>query len=306
MMNDIFGYASGVIGWIGDPTPQSDQAFKFLLDHAAIFDVEDPKDSSSADLVNSAVKALGTLAIRPYWSRLWIIQEVLLNGSFWLCAGRYTLSWNYYSRLFERLEKNMLRDWNDIMPMAFQRMLRLLYIQHDPEAWDGLLDSLMTIGGNAECTEPRDKVYGVLGLMSPQDRERIVVDYRKSVLQVFAEACYNLFSHQSMHFFGNLYSLTRSLNKPLAMEEGFNTDARGVELETRFTGTITGCELCAIVEKTNGVPFQQTRSVTTDRNQNRRVYVHLQEASRGSSSAHRGRSCHVCRRSLLNGRTPAR
>ena len=201
MMSDIFGYASGVIGWIGDPTPQSDQAFRLLLDHAAIFEVEDPKDSSSADHVTSAV--------------------------------------------IERMEKNMLCDeenWNDIMPMAFQRM-------RDPEARDGLLGSLMTIGGNAECTESRDKVYGVLGLMSPQDRECIVVDYRKSVLQVFAEACYNLFSHQSMPFFANLYLLTGSLSTPLAMEEGLNTDARGVELETWFTGTITGCELCAIVEK---------------------------------------------------------
>lgn len=51
------------------------------------------------------------------------------------------------------------------------------------------LRELLELGWRQQCEDPRDKVFGLLGLAKypPQRVEPIVADYRKSVLEVFED-----------------------------------------------------------------------------------------------------------------------
>jgi hypothetical protein len=44
------------------------------------------------------------------------------------------------------------------------------------------------------CADPRDKVYGLLGIISQYEREQIVIDYKKSVVEAYINVVEHLFS----------------------------------------------------------------------------------------------------------------
>lgn len=48
---------------------------------------------------------------------------------------------------------------------------------------------------SSKCTEPRDRIYGLLGMLSPSARQESTVDYGKPIGTVFAEAVAHIFRH---------------------------------------------------------------------------------------------------------------
>lgn len=138
-----------------------------------------------------------TAAFRPaellltngYFNRLWIVQEVLLPRQVHIMCGDAWVSWDVLRKLI----------WNH--PKWFLTTSRS--INHTAVAWlfgstggeasrPSLVDEdrvslsrCMTLFGQMQCADPRDKVYGILGLISEEDRPPI--DYQKSVMEVILD-----------------------------------------------------------------------------------------------------------------------
>ncbi|KAN0121834.1 Heterokaryon incompatibility protein (HET) domain containing protein [Hyaloscypha variabilis] len=140
-----------------------------------------------------------TLFMQPYWTRLWIVQEILLSKMITVRHGDESYDWD----LLESYGKEVARA------LAYENPDR----HQDTLAWrrQGLFNGLPTATGclfneksnvlaeidgrklsdllerfgNSECENPLDKVYALQGLLKLQPR--IKIDYSISPETLFYE-----------------------------------------------------------------------------------------------------------------------
>ena len=146
--------------------------------------------------------ALMSLFQRRYWTRMWIVQEVMLARKIWVLCGSKRIKWEELETLFSELRALGGR----VSALAYSMRWIILTKSHaaqlvferqqarsDSSGADGagiakrpLRCLLERFGLGWDCQDPRDKVYGLVGLSS----NKIVVDYEKSPQEVCAEALY--------------------------------------------------------------------------------------------------------------------
>lgn len=151
--------------------------------------------------------ALNMLTLRPYWERLWVIQEITLGGTrVMLCCGSQQLHWQTFCHGLEVIHKYLwlaknkcvMRDRMDIDVLdkrGWDTSGPLHHISKDLWAFTQAqeahsenirLDRLLEVANFANCFDDRDKVYGLIGIMGPHFSKLIVPDYSLSAASVFA------------------------------------------------------------------------------------------------------------------------
>jgi hypothetical protein len=124
----------------------------------------------------SASKAVKKLLQDTYFSRLWVVQETMLAREVYVVIGNGRIS-------FEQLRKawalatgesvNIFRDTrtfnslstDEFPPFTLQKCIKLFCQEN--------------------CEDPRDKVYGLMGLV--HEDERLEIDYLKSTYEVYSD-----------------------------------------------------------------------------------------------------------------------
>ena len=115
LMRDIYKSARRAVVWLGDETLWSNRLFQFLksMDKARGWEVGNEKSktafkSSRAELqwrlsTDQHVQRIverglyGDIAQRPFWSRIWIVQEVALASDVVVQCGEDEMSWEDFS-----------------------------------------------------------------------------------------------------------------------------------------------------------------------------------------------------------------
>ncbi|KAH9904517.1 heterokaryon incompatibility protein-domain-containing protein [Xylariomycetidae sp. FL2044] len=135
----------------------------------------------------------------PLWSRLWIMQELSCAPRVTLVAGTETLDWELveaflgdapYADAFHTswqhgLGKKLVADVFGIVQTIHQQR----QILRDSTAARGYRPTLMDVLARfkfALSSDPRDMIYGLLGLV-PEEARGIRPDYSKSVEEVFVD-----------------------------------------------------------------------------------------------------------------------
>jgi hypothetical protein len=104
-MKDIFALAAEVILWVSDESSDTLTAFRFLY---ALAELDAETDQASA-LISHVVKkehfkhawiALGKIFNRQWWTRIWVLQEVVLAYKATLICGKFCAGWNDISKAF--------------------------------------------------------------------------------------------------------------------------------------------------------------------------------------------------------------
>ncbi|KAF2162526.1 hypothetical protein M409DRAFT_27149 [Zasmidium cellare ATCC 36951] len=139
----------------------------------------------------------------PYWTRLWIIQEIALaSRDIMILAGTNSMPWNTVSSvaaLFRSLPYTIretlvasvrasgramapfssnLDKIVDIQKLVADRVQENKYAQPS---------TILRLARKAQATNARDKVYGLLSLIDPSLSQPIHVDYRKTAGTVWTE-----------------------------------------------------------------------------------------------------------------------
>jgi hypothetical protein len=118
-----------------------------------------------------------TLLNDRYFTRLWIVQEILLAPQVRiLCGGR----WIMWSDLQDSIASENAPSWTDVQPVALS-----LLLDHGQHGNGKSLCHYINYYSAQNCRDPRDKLYGLLGLV-PED-QRPTIDYAKSILQVYID-----------------------------------------------------------------------------------------------------------------------
>jgi hypothetical protein len=157
MMRDIFSKAAHVIAWLGD---DEDVATK-------LFDFCNPQKTFDISIFRCS-----------FWSRLWCQQEVCLAQNLVLMAhGHIELLRNYvHNYAFQ----------DKIVKPGVPRCLYIWRERTCGRASNLSLAEAIRLFSAKQCANPRDRVFGVLGMVHAE--ERIDVDYELSVVQVFYAA----------------------------------------------------------------------------------------------------------------------
>ncbi|KAI0866601.1 heterokaryon incompatibility protein-domain-containing protein [Xylaria cubensis] len=138
----------------------------------------------------NSIKAIISLLQRQWFERLWIVQEIrLANDQAVIQAGHKLIKWDaficscYYLR-----SKFQNFQGNEYLASEFQKSY--LRIQPlgvgKPQVFEDL-QRLIWDTRNAKCTDPRDRVYGLLSVVHKSYAIDLRPDYRKSVSEVYQD-----------------------------------------------------------------------------------------------------------------------
>ncbi|KAJ8114977.1 hypothetical protein OPT61_g3270 [Boeremia exigua] len=168
-MGTIYKGATEVLAWLGvsdsisrlfdwtcEPPKKSRRLLRFL-----------PVDNTPKHL-RPAARELST---HPYWTRAWILQELMLARSTrFLCGGAETTE-----GALRRCSKGDLLNW-DATSMVFRFLDKTRQASEAINLWS-VLDT------RANCINPRDRIYSTLAVLGQENKFRI--DYSESVLDTF-------------------------------------------------------------------------------------------------------------------------
>lgn len=126
---------------------------------------------------------LQEIAELPYWTRVWIVQEISLAGIVRLMLGDYVIYWRSLSEFYKFISSH-----------STQRILAPPILQHASNLSPRMISTgqslpkVLKTFSKQQCSDPRDHVYGLLSLISwPERLGAIIPDYDKSVLALAAE-----------------------------------------------------------------------------------------------------------------------
>ena len=178
-MRHIYESAMNVIAWLGN-TPKG---FRRLLVAS---------ETPTVWLDMSMEAPLRELLQRPWWTRSWVIQEVVLAKYVFFQCGTHRIEWDPFFKLVQQLEQNQNRDQKISNPGTDQMISNARNMMWIREGWMESIDPPLGLLGMAwtfrerEVSDVRDRLYALLSLLPPED-VIISPDYSKSQDQIFGE-----------------------------------------------------------------------------------------------------------------------
>jgi hypothetical protein len=93
LMSTIYSAASNVVAWIGPAADGSEEVFEF----ARMFQRTGSRGLLRKD--SRLDKAFTAIWERPYWNRLWIVQEIILAPKVLIQCGQSITDWAHFSNV---------------------------------------------------------------------------------------------------------------------------------------------------------------------------------------------------------------
>lgn len=140
------------------------------------------------DDLQASWRPLPSICKRPYWNRLWIVQEYLLGQQCVVHIGLRVIN----ATQLTWVTRELLRSQGDIESSEWTTIDRETPISHTLQSRHSAfsnpnLSEVLSIFRKHKCSDPRDKIYGLLGL-SGRSAEGIHVDYTLDADTVYFDA----------------------------------------------------------------------------------------------------------------------
>lgn len=128
--------------------------------------------------------ALAWLFSRPWFNRLWVIQEVNSNPDVEVLCGRVEISWDKVALTAAYIDKHPKIHVSNGFPDSYY--VNAYYMRRRLWFRDVTLPSFLNWGRSFRVTDPLDRVYGLMG-MPPftEMKRRLQVDYSKSTVDLY-------------------------------------------------------------------------------------------------------------------------
>lgn len=193
-MSNTFEHATRVVIWLGRGTDGTDCRVPVTFVDMKL--AQQPYYEKGRLIYSppsiAEIEVFDMLFSQPYWTRLWIIQEIVLAKTLLICLGQHHLGWD---ELYDYSSAHVLIRGTPSMIFPAQHALigrkavpSLIrdrywhgqgvghYTKYD---WRNLLPEY----GTLDCEQPHDKVYSLNALAGPPSR--VTVDYTKPASHLF-------------------------------------------------------------------------------------------------------------------------
>ncbi|KAL7928956.1 heterokaryon incompatibility domain-containing protein [Trichoderma chlorosporum] len=192
MMNMIYAAARSLIIWLGESSSDSDLALEWI----DILGSSSPYDKIP-NIPNNAWQAMQSLLERPWWKRIWIVQElaigamgIKLQKASILC-GRTRVSW-----VSVVIAAARMKAYQDDKRQGFPTITEILeldslrdsagnYFLNQPTS--GALFDLICRYRHFLATNRRDKIYAIWNMFARAPSKRLQTRYDQSVEEVYVD-----------------------------------------------------------------------------------------------------------------------
>lgn len=178
LMAAIYSSATKVAIYLGEASEDSELAIDFILE---CYDPSSNTNSLSYPKSAELVQALSSFFYRPWFTRVWVIQEVVLPARGTAYCGTKMLSW---SAIEQFSSWNTTNKWLQQLPFIVSAPTVLMTEHHaEPQ-----MLKLLIQARHCEATDPRDKIYSMLSLLDTSDKQFILKPrYEDPVAKVYTD-----------------------------------------------------------------------------------------------------------------------
>jgi len=282
-MADIYRSACMVVIWLGESAENSEaaiDAFHYIgqqIELSTASDIFPSPDAAERQWYDSSTPlpydkqifmAMAALAQRPWFTRLWVYQEVRFAKTAMIQCGYQTIPWSLFRGAAVFLYGN------DYTPASLRTNLdptaRIAIAQTSTPLFNIIMQTSTRL-----CKDPKDKVYGLLGF-TPSDLV-IHPDYSNQVETVYTDAVIAYTNYFCRFDFlricnlgpwrlENLPSWVPDLSQPARKMGYFSFEfATGASpAEYQFDGEVmraTGIELSQIAEVMSQIPQDSNQAI---------------------------------------------
>jgi hypothetical protein len=188
-MGSIYSQAARVVAWIGQDDYESRYGLVFLAELAATSPKKycPPYGECPDGKHRGKWQAMSSLFNRSYWSRLWIIQEVVLASQLRIQCGTLSFDWEDLAMVFHHLGKSKT---GSCAPRSRLSIVSSVPFRLEMQRRDQQMAVLENTNGNliplldlldlfkdASCFDARDKIFGLKSLSSSCCRDAVQTDY---------------------------------------------------------------------------------------------------------------------------------
>lgn len=255
MMGEVFRTASQVLACIGAHEDDSGFLYQFLrgktakirrflqLDAPRYHDGTFIEDSRcflmeelswrwkhSRSFLLRLCEALAKFLGRPYFHRVWIYQELFLGRDVDVCCGddRVPVSWVWVTSSI--IKSWLFRSTNYWLFMDIDTLLRVrspiweaipLLVAGAKEQVPRPLAEVTEEVSTLSCEDPRDRVYGILSVITPIQDYHFQPDYTKDRLDLAVEVVQGVASEiaNSNHGFLHMAGVARTVGLNLMLQD---------------------------------------------------------------------------------------
>lgn len=235
MMGEVYNRASTVIVWLGEADEDTDTVWGLLdeteplqcpggirkvsgLTNSHAYVPLEPEESDINDRASrsremsalmskdqSTWDALRNLVSRPWFSRVWVFQEVVVSRHCIIRCGPRKLSWEAFDNAMALLEYGGFLDEFDMSVAAEDvttlTSTRCMYADGIRTSLTHLLQRLRTW----DATLQEDRIFAVRGLIQPACAEDLKVEYDEHISATYAAAAKACIRHdRSLEVLGSV------------------------------------------------------------------------------------------------------
>jgi hypothetical protein len=270
LMSDIYSRANRVLVFLGSEDDCS-EAFDY-------FDAVNKAGRNGTPLlspkdVSKLLLVFWRLFTKPWWSRVWVIQEFVLASKDSLigCGGRWTTTFAFIAGFVELQKvanlKNSLSvldfQLQDVSLLSIMKMMDSKYellsgplLRDRPE-----LSTLITLSRFHDSTDQRDKIFALNSLMMEPFRTILDPDYSQSLRTVYTEITALLLCIQRWGKFYKFFPVNADKRLPSWVpdysQHGSDTEASGRFLQETPVSLTRGIDCWVLMGTLNirGVEF---------------------------------------------------
>ncbi|CAI6226788.1 unnamed protein product [Periconia digitata] len=185
MMN-IYALARAVVVWLGPEMEEDDKAIRAM--NTTYRDTsQNNKIITPPSFEENDWDALYRFMKKPYWTRLWIVQELAANhnNTLFLCGTKrltrqmIKMAADCCNKLLRDDSRFPLKGQKDIWSIS-RRMYCLVDLEVDRSIND-TLGKVLGLSRDSIASDPRDKVYGIRGILPEAIASQIEPDYSHNI-----------------------------------------------------------------------------------------------------------------------------
>lgn len=199
LMGQIFHRADQVLIWL-DKASEIDTVTRQYRQHDSmkqtdalefwIWLVDKASNEQVSELSKVCTDCINDIFTHTYWSRLWIVQEIMLSTRTVVILGTFDVELSEMLHDFFKAQGPFHTLFDSLCTNAQTRALGFLDLRKVQYPLWQLMQTFCEQG----CTEPRDRIYGLLGMSSIS--EQFTIDYRESLPALFLRSLKMFFTEE--------------------------------------------------------------------------------------------------------------
>lgn len=209
IMAEIYSLADQVVVWLGNSDEHTQGGISALQDLEKRYivlcsnfgDFTGFDESALWDESSEMFLPLRSILYRPYFHRAWVIQECAVARGVVVLCGQHHIPWSTLLRACMYLSAATKLEVN-------QRMATTVLVSIQNILLDGrdsrLLKMLSIMQRDIQATDPRDKVYSLIGVTAEGRKSKYLQpDYTLSIKDVYANAARAMIESSRLEVFSS-------------------------------------------------------------------------------------------------------